>query len=136
MPKIDNFLGKWKMLPEMSVYAAGEPPKSGTYEIVQDGKKLTFIMDWVDAAGEAKHMAYSEICDGQFHPYTDAPIADEICLTLESDHILKSVAKLAGKVKLTAIRETTPQGQLKVTMSAKTPDGTPFGNHSTYQKLN
>lgn len=136
MPKIEGFLGKWQMRAKMSSYAVGKPPKSGTYEILQDGYKLTFIMDWVDAAGETQHMTYSEICDGQFHPYADAPIADEICLTLRSDRILESVAKLAGEVKLTAIREITAEGQLKVVMSAKTPDGTAFSNHSIYQKLN
>lgn len=135
MPKIDGFLGSWQMLPEKSNYEMGEPPKSGTYEIVQDGHKLTFIMNWVSAANEAQHMAYSEICDGQFHPYTDAPIADEICLTLQSDTILESIAKLSGKVKLSATRELTPNGYLEVKISAKTPDGKPFTNHSTYKKI-
>lgn len=134
MPKIEGFLGKWQMQPALSNYELSEPPKSGTYEIVQDGNKLAFIMDWVDAASEAQHMAYSEICDGQFHPYTDAPIADEICLTLKSDTQLESVAKLNGEVQLSAIRTIIDNHQLKVTMSAKTPDGKPFSNHSIYIK--
>lgn len=134
MPKIDGFLGKWVMLPELSEYSSAEPPKSGSYEIVQEGDKLTFIMDWVSAAGKVQNLAYSEICDGQFHPYTDAPIADEICLTLKSDTILESVAKLKGEVKLSAIRTLIGKTQLKVTMSAKTPDGVPFSHHSVYKK--
>lgn len=136
MPKIDGFLGKWIMQPELSDYSEGEPPKSGAYEIVQDGDKLTFIMDWVDAAGEAKHLAYSEICDGQYHPYTDAPIADEICLTLKSDTVLESIAKLNGEVKLSAIRTLSANGQLKVSMSAQTAAGKPFTHYSIYQKAN
>lgn len=134
MAKIDGFLGKWQMLPEESDYAAGVPPKSGTYEILRNGDKLTFIMNWVSDTGKSQHMAYSEICDGQFHPYTDAPIADEICLTLQSDTILHSVARLNGKVALKAIRQLKAN-QLIVTMSANLPDGTPFENHSVYKKL-
>lgn len=135
MPKIDGFLGKWQMQPELSAYEVGEPPQSGTYEIVQDGHKLTFIMDWVDAKDQAQHMAYSEICDGQFHPYTDAPIADEICLILKSDTVLESTARLASEVKLAATRTLVAGNKLKVTMSANLPDGTPFSNHSLYIKL-
>lgn len=79
-------------------------------------------------------MAYSEICDGQSHLYTDDRVADEIRLTLKSDHILKSVAKLAGAVKLAAICEITTTGQLKVNLSANLRDDTPFSNHSIDQK--
>lgn len=134
MPKVDGFLGKWQMMPELSVYSPSEPPKSGSYEITRDGEKLTFKMNWMSADGEEKSMTYSEICNGQFHPYTDSPIADEICLTLKSDSLLESVAKLAGEVKLTATRELTVDGFMKVTMSANLPDGTPFSHYSVYRK--
>lgn len=134
MPKLDGFLGKWQMMPEFSNYAAGRPPQSGTYEMLKHADKVEFIMQWVTADGEAKNMAYSEICDGLFHPYTDAPIADEICLTLKSDKILESVARLNGENVLHAIREITEDGHLKVSMAAKLPDGTPFNNHSLYKK--
>lgn len=112
----------------------GEPPQSGTYEILQDGERLTFKMAWVDGQGGAHAMEYLEVCDGTFHDYPVKAIADEICLSLKSEVLLESVARKDGKVVLSAKRELLSDSDLKVTMSGRKPDGQSYNNVSWYAK--
>ncbi len=134
MSGIDNFLGKWSLVPEKSDYGLGAPPKQGTYEIVQDGDTLTFLMDWIDQAGKHKSMSYSEICDGKLHPYTDSEMADQISLTLVSESILTSQARKGDMVVMDATRELLDKNLMKVTMSGPLPDGTHYQNIAFYEK--
>lgn len=134
MTKIDKFLGKWELVSDQSEYDLGTPPTAGTYEIIQDGDQLTFNMAWIDAEGQDHQMAYSEICDGQFHPYANTEIADEICLTLQSDTVLASVAKKNDAVVLSAKRVLESDSDLKVIMSGPLPNGRIYHNIAFYKK--
>ncbi|MDX1417028.1 MAG: hypothetical protein R3293_22680 [Candidatus Promineifilaceae bacterium] len=134
MAKFDQFLGTWELLPEKSRYDEGFPPVKGTYGISADGDRLTFEMAWTDVTGEAHQMAYSEICDGRFHPYADADIADEICLTLKSDALLESVAKKNGITVLIAQRILRTNTELQVIMSGPLPSGGAYRNVAYYKK--
>jgi len=93
LDNIVNFLGKWHLVPENSQYEFGEPPKSGTYKILQKDNTLTFVMNWVNSQGEKQAVEYSEICDGKFYDYPVKEIADEIRLSLKNDALLESEAK-------------------------------------------
>jgi len=135
MNKIEPFLGLWKLIPEQSKYESGTPPQSGSYEIIGDGQQLTFKMDWVDSTGQQKQMTFSEICDGQFHPYADNSAVDEICLKLASPTLSESHAKQSGELQFSASRELLSNHSMKIIQSGKKPDGTWFKNISWYKKI-
>jgi hypothetical protein len=131
MPQLESFLGLWELDAGRSHYEWGEPPASGTYEIVADGDLLTFNMDWMDGAGEPHTLSYSERCDGQFHPYPVEAVADELCLRLTAT-ALTSEARKGGQTVLSATRELVGDQQMKVSMSGQRPDGEPYANLSWY----
>jgi len=134
MKGIDTFLGKWMLNPDRSNYELGEPPQSGTYEILEKDQILTFKMAWKDSAGDHHEMEYSEICDGKFHEYPVKEIADELCLRLKSESLLESIAKKGGKIVLSAKRELITDTEMKVTMSGRMPEGKSYDNVSWYSK--
>ncbi len=132
MEDIQRFLGKWSLVSDRSAYDLGEPPQSGTYEILADGRLLTFKMNWVDSQGNERAMDYSEVCDGNFHNYPVKAIADEICLTLRNSDLLESIAKKNDKIVMTATRELVSDHEMKVTMSGQKPDGDSYSNVAWY----
>ena len=134
MKGIERFLGKWTLESEKAAYELGQPPKSGTYEIINNDGVLTFKMAWVDSNDKSHAMEYAEICDGQFHDYHVKEIADEICLNLANESLLESTAKKGGNVVLSAKREVISNSSMKVTMSGLTPDGSTYNNVSWYTK--
>ena len=134
MVSIDKFLGKWELVADASEYKLGSPPSSGTYEIIADGDNLTFKIAWSDSEGNDHEMAYSEICDGEFHDYPFIEIADEICLSLKSDNLLESAAKKKGEIVLSAKRELISDSLLKVTMSGPLANSTVYSNVALYKK--
>lgn len=131
---VEKFLGKWTIDSERSEYQLGDPPKQGTYEIVQEENKLTFLMDWIDQADEHKQMSFSEICDGEFHPYEASEAIDEIKLELLDGPILESLAKKGEMIVMTAQRELLSDSLMKVTMGGPLPDGTAYKNVAFYEK--
>ena len=135
MANIDKFLGKWELVAGQAKYELGPPPSAGTYEIIADGDRLIFKMAWTDGEGNDHEMAYSEVCDGEFHDYPSAEIADEICLSLKSDKLLESSAKKNGEIVLSAKRELVSDSDLKVTMSGSLPNGAVYSNVAMYKKL-
>ena len=134
MNNVESFIGKWTLNPEKSQYDLGTPPKSGTYEIIEQDGLLTFKMSWVDASDEKRFMEYTERCDGQFHKYPVKEIADEMRLTLTSPTILESESRKNGKLVMGAKRELLSKDTLQVTMSGLLPDGSVFQNQATYTK--
>ncbi|MFK7803590.1 MAG: hypothetical protein AB8G95_18285 [Anaerolineae bacterium] len=134
MSRLEKFLGNWSLIPEKSDYGLGQPPQQGTYEIVADGKKVTFLMDWIDHEGEHKTMSFSEICDGQLHPYEAPGPVDQISLTLVDEANLNSLAKNGDVVVMNATRELLSEKLMKVTMSGPLPDGGDYRNIAFYEK--
>lgn len=131
---LKKFLGKWTLIPEKCSYQLGQPPQSATYEIIQDGRQLSFLMDWVDHTGAHQQMSFSEICDGDFHPYEGIDTVDEIQLSLLEGPNLQSLAKKNGKIIMTASRQLISANLLKVTMGGPLPDGDAYTNISFYEK--
>lgn len=134
---IDKFLGLWRLDATYSEYQLGQPPLSGSYQIDAEDQKLTFTMKWLDAQHQSHEMAYSEVLDGEFHPYLDSPLADQICLKLTRPDLLESIAKKAGQIVLSARREHLVfEGReaLKVKMSGPLPDGSSYTNTAYYFK--
>ncbi|MEM8862715.1 MAG: hypothetical protein AAGD96_30770 [Chloroflexota bacterium] len=131
---IEKYLGKWIMDTSRSNYQLGDPPQKGTYDIIQEDDRLVFLMDWVDQAGDQKQMSFSEICDGEFHPYHNSPAVDEIQLQLMDGPILQSLAKKDGIIIMEAQRELLSEQLMKVTMGGPLPDGSSYQNISFYEK--
>ena len=134
MSGLEKFLGKWTLVPEKSDYGLGQPPQSGTYEIVQEGERVSFLMDWIDHEGEHKTMSFSEVCDGKLHPYEGEGPVDQISLTLEGDSFLNSQARAGGAVVMDATRELLSETSMKVIMGGPLPDGTAYQNIAFYEK--
>lgn len=134
MSGLDKFIGKWSLIPEKCDYELDQPPQRGTYEIVVDGERVTFLMDWIDSVGEHKTMSFSEICDGQLHPYEAPGPIDQISLTLVDEVSLSSMAKAGDVVVMNATRELLSEKLMKVTMSGPLPDGGDYRNIALYEK--
>ena len=134
MSVLDKFLGKWRLIPERSDYGLGPPPRSGTYEIVKEGDSITFLMDWIDHEGEHKTMSFSEVCDGELHPYEGEGPVDQISLSLEGDSFLNSQAIAGGGVVMDATRELLSDTLMKVIMGGPLPDGSTYRNIAFYEK--
>ena len=117
-----------------SQYEVGKPPLSGTYEILADGRRLTFKMAWVETEGESHTMDYSELCDGEFHDYPLTEIAGELRLSLQNGSLLESEARKNGKSVLLAARELISDTEMKVTMSRISPEGKLLDNVARYAR--
>lgn len=131
---LNRFLGKWTLIPEKCEYGVGEPPKQGTYEIIAEDDQVTFLMDWIDHFGEHKTMSFSEVCDGQLHPYDGPGLVDQIILTLDGENVLSSVAKSGDVLVMNATRELKSDNLMRIVMSGPLPDGSEYQNIAFYEK--
>lgn len=121
--KFEEFLGNWQLVPERSVYSAGGPPKSATYEISGDQQALVFTIDWIDQNDKSFHVVYSCVADGARHPTDIAPAVDEM-QTAIIDNNLQTLSYKDGAVTAIADRKLAADGQaLEVLQRYLRPDG-------------
>lgn len=121
--KFEEFLGNWQLVPERSVYSAGGPPKSATYEISGDQQSLVFTIDWIDQSDKSFHVVYSCVADGARHPTDISPAVDEM-QTAIIDNNLQTLSYKDGAVTAIADRKLAADGQaLEVLQRYLRPDG-------------
>lgn len=120
---LNDFLGSWQLVPERSVYSAGVPPKSATYQIQGDAQELTFTIDWIDQSDKPFHVAYTGVADGKRHKTAIAPTVDEMQTTIEGNN-LQTLSYQGGKLTAIADRKLAADGQeLEVLQRYLRPDG-------------
>jgi hypothetical protein len=134
---VTNFIGKWQLDPSGSTYQFGQPPIEGAYTIIYDGRRLHFLMEWKNQAGQAFQQVVEAVPDGVEHPYDGNPeFADTICYALVDEFTLDSTAKKEGEVTGYARRSLAPDGlTMKIIQSGKSPEGQPFNNTALYRRV-
>jgi hypothetical protein len=135
MLNFSNFLATWHLDAGQSEYEAGDPPRAGSYDISFDGQKLTFAMDWVDAAGHKHTLSFDGVPDGVDYPFEN-PAVDSVALIPVDAYNLDSVSKKDNQILAYANRKLSENGQtMYVTQSGTLPNGEKFVNKAVYHRL-
>lgn len=128
------FLGVWRLDPQQSQYAFGQPPRDGAYTLHHDGEYLHFHIEWTSSEGKSLVQAIETIADGQEHAYA-GPGVDSVCYTLVDSVTLDSTASKDGRVIAHARRLLMDDGtSMEIVQSGQRPDGSPFANRSLYRR--
>ena len=91
----DRYLGTWELVPELSLYESGEPPRSGRYALESNGDALAVHIDWVDARGEPGEASYGGPTDGS-EIELEAPGEPRLTLQRVDDATLDSAVFVGG----------------------------------------
>ncbi len=113
-----SWLGKWRLIPELSHYATGDPPEAGHYDIRRDGEGLSLAIRWT-ADGEVRSAAFSAVPDGRLTPI-ETPRLDGFTLTALSDAELESRAVAGGVDVSHAIRRVSDDRRLMCVVQSAT----------------
>ncbi|MDT8446096.1 MAG: hypothetical protein RRB13_04290 [bacterium] len=133
MSQKNPFLGVWILDPNSCQYSMGEPPKSGRYEIREDGDKLIFTMGWVDAEDKPLEMSFAVLVDGEEHPFENPALADSTKYRYQSERILESWSYKDGRELGYSRRELNEAGTIMlVVQQVSDPNGGSLQNLATY----
>ena len=130
-----GFLGTWVLIPESCDYEQGLSPRAGRYVISEAEGRLTFTIDWVDAAGASHQVTFSGIPDGEPARFAGGELADALAVSMPSARRLDSVAFRGGQALMFAERQLDDSGMaMRVVQQVKLPDGSRPTNVSLYRK--
>jgi len=131
-----GFLGTWILIPDSCDYQQGAPPRSGSYRIALDGDRLSFHVEWIDAAGEQQRATFSALPNGGKEPFAGGELADALEVRAVSERELNSYAYWQGRECMVAQRQLDDSGAaMRITQVVRFPDGTQLANVSVYRKV-
>jgi hypothetical protein len=131
----DKYLGRWALIPELSLYEEGEPPNSGIYELVASGDGIQVSIEWVAADGSSHATAFAGPCDGSRQELSQ-PGVTHFAITRVDERTLDSSAFRDGAEIAYARRRASSDGDLLATVQeGRRPDGTTFRNFQVYRRL-
>ncbi len=134
-PPYERFLGTWVLIPDSCQYEQGEPPRDGRYVIAEADARLTFTIDWSDAAGSKHQVSFGGLPDGQPVPFAGGELADALSIAAPSERRLDSVAYWRGEALMWAERQLDDAGNtMRVVQQVKLPDGSRPTNLSLYRR--
>ena len=135
-PTFAAFLGTWQLIPESCVYEQGDPPRSGSYEIREEGETLVFSMRWEDAMGQHHHLSFSGRPDAVAAPFDAGELADSLSVTAVSSRELNTSAYLRGKEIMVAQRQLDDTLMaMRITQVVRLAGGTSLFNTSVYRRF-
>ncbi|HEX7120987.1 MAG TPA: hypothetical protein VF178_01365 [Gemmatimonadaceae bacterium] len=134
----DRYLGTWHLIPELSLYAAGTPPQSGTYSITEaSGGTLTLRVVWRMPGDASEHATeFGGRADAVPIPIPHEPgMPDAFTLTRIDAGTLDSAALRDGEQVAYARRAVTEDGSLMaVVQEYLTPNGQRVRNFQVYRR--
>lgn len=117
----EGFLGTWAFDPARARYAAGQPPRDGTYVLAPIPDGVAFTVDWTDPEGNARKVVFSTVFGER----------DGLSMTRLDASRLETRA--AGGPVTVATRILSDDGrEMVVEQSGIQGDGSPFCNVSVY----
>ena len=131
--KGDLYLGSWRLVPELCLYQTGEVPKSGTYEISEEGNVVVISIQWQSLDGSSHSIGFSGPFDGTPKP-SNTPGISELSISRVSSTILDSSAFLDGEEIMYARRSASSDGRLLSTVQTGTTDGASYRNFQVYAR--
>lgn len=124
---IDQYLGTWELVPELSLYEATAPPASGQYTIAESAPGvLTLHVRWQAAPDDpVREVTFGGQADGTPHPLPALPDApahgpDAHTLTRVDAHTLDSTALADGVAIASARRVASKDGSLLAVVQEQT----------------
>jgi hypothetical protein len=128
-----NYLGIWKLIPELSSYQKCQPPLSGTYIISGDDHEIHIKVDWTDTQAATHTLEFGGALDGT-RQQVHVPGITAVTYTKVDDNTLDSTAYNNDEVVIYARRVVSESKDLlAVTQMTHTPEGS-FSNFQIYRR--
>ncbi|MEM1248220.1 MAG: hypothetical protein AAGA81_10910 [Acidobacteriota bacterium] len=130
-----RYLGRWELVPELSLYESGDPPRRGTYVLEANGDDVAVEIDWIDGEGESGAASYGGPTDGS-EIAIDAPGSPKLTMTHVNEGTLESAVYVGGNEVAWAQRRASADGELlSVVQAGRDPEGQPFRNFQVYRRV-
>lgn len=135
-----RYVGTWELIPELSLYAVGQMPSSGTYVIARDAPgTLALRVTWRmpgDTADRATQFGGPSDGSRVSLPTGAAGAPDAMTLTHVDDNTLDSAALRGADVVAYARRVVSGDGGLMSVVQEMTgADGHPVRNFQVYRRV-
>ncbi|MBB3700106.1 hypothetical protein KMW28_14955 [Flammeovirga yaeyamensis] len=129
------FLHTWELIPELSIYENGIPPKSASYTF-KEGKegKLDVSIQWIDAEDQSFTIDYTITPDGKRYDHENKAQANEVMSEFISYNQLNSYTYKGGELIVEAKRIIADNGIMKVTRRMILSEEKSFTNLQFYKK--
>lgn len=126
--------GAWILVPELSLYQAGQPPRSGRYEIELTAQQARFSVAWRGADDDEHAIEFGGCPDGARHR-ADSPGVTHLSIDVVDPYTLDSRA-FRGQIQLAyARRRASDDGELlSVVQELSGPDGSTIRNFQVYRR--
>jgi len=129
----NNYLGRWRLVPELCLYESGDPPRSGLYVIEADSEAVHISISWETDEG-THHVEFSGPTDGTKVP-AQAPGVTHLSLTHVDSVTLDSSAYADNREIAYARRCASQSGDLLATVQeVSRDDGSTFRNFQVYRR--
>ncbi len=135
----DLYLGTWQLVPELSLYAQGEPPAVGVYVLSGEGDRVQAAIRWRMPGDEDwRSTGFSGAVDDSRQALEPAaPGAPDAFSLRRVDARTLDSAAWAGETRLAwARRRASADGALlAVVQEGLLPDGGSFRNFQVYRRI-
>ena len=130
------YVGTWHLVPELSLYALGTPPVSGTYEISQSRDGVSFRVRWrLDGDEADRSSEFGGKTDGSRIALPASGGPDSFSIEAVDDRTLDSSAFRGEKRVAWARRVASADGDLlAVVQEAAGPQGELLRNFQVYRR--
>lgn len=135
----DLYLGTWQLIPELSLYAQGEPPAEGVYVLRAEGDRVNVTIRWRMPGDEDwRSTGFSGAVDDSRQALEPAaPGAPDAFSLCRVDARTLDSSAWAGETRVAwARRRVSADGELlAVVQEGRLPDGATFRNFQVYRRI-
>lgn len=130
-----NCDGTWQLIPELSFYEEGGPPKTAVYKIRVTDAEAQFILSWTQQDDKEVSMQFGGIADGTPRD-VEYPKGAQASYSIIDQQTLDSTMYINGVEMAYARRVASNDGKLlSVLQSNMQPDGTKIRITQVYRKM-
>ena len=127
--------GAWELIPELSFYQEGEPPKKCVYEISVVSDNASFKLNWLQNDDQEISMSFGGVADSLPRDIESPPGA-QASYTIVDNSTLDSTMYMNGSEMAYARRVVSSDGSLmSVLQSNSTPDGQRIRITQVYKRV-